>query len=170
MVVAIGDFIAVAQLAWTLYQKCYLAAKDAPAEFRALVDDLSMLSQSINMLRSELEDPDSLLVRAGPDREIMMMEVIKRVEKALGELDIVTSKYTGLRINKKDRFWKKQFWANYKLSKEAEALQGVKTKVNTSNYLFFFVLWFEVIQCSRTWDSGLGGIQFHTIVTRKRYN
>ncbi|KAI5779858.1 hypothetical protein DFH27DRAFT_529930 [Peziza echinospora] len=135
MVIAIGDFIAIAQLSWTLYQKCYLAAKDTPAEFKALVDDLSTLSQSIQMLQSELRDPDSLLVRAGPDREIMTIEVVKRVKVALEELESVTNKYTDLKIHRKDRKWKVKFWENYKISKDAESLQGVKSKKKRTGYI-----------------------------------
>jgi hypothetical protein len=44
---ALGGFIAVGNLAWTLCRQCYLVTHGAPQEFRHLQGEIVMLSQSI---------------------------------------------------------------------------------------------------------------------------
>ena len=59
---SVGDFLAVAELAWTLYHKCYKVARGAPEEFRLLLGEISNLSNSLRILNDEVHDPDSVLV------------------------------------------------------------------------------------------------------------
>ncbi|KAI5782027.1 hypothetical protein DFH27DRAFT_488153 [Peziza echinospora] len=123
----VGDFLAVGKLAWDLYRKCYVVAKDAPKEFQELVGEIATLSQSIKILEDEVNNPESTLVRAGEDRARMMAEMMRRVEVTLRELEKFAMKYEQLANPKKA--WRKEFWAKFKWSLDASNLEGLKNKL-----------------------------------------
>ncbi len=52
---ALGDFLAVGNLAWKLYRD---------QEFQLLVTEISTLSNSLTILQEEVKDPESTLVQA----------------------------------------------------------------------------------------------------------
>jgi len=39
----VGDILAVTKLAWDLYHNCFLVAKEAPDDFRQLVNELAQI-------------------------------------------------------------------------------------------------------------------------------
>lgn len=59
----IGDFAGILQLSWTLYRYCYKVARDAPEDFKLLLGEITMLSQSIRLLEEDALDPDSTIIR-----------------------------------------------------------------------------------------------------------
>ncbi len=61
---ALGDFLAVGNLAWKLYRDCYKVARGAPQEFQLLVTEISTLSNSLTILQEEVKNPESTLVQA----------------------------------------------------------------------------------------------------------
>lgn len=125
---AIGDFLAVGNLAWTLYRQCYLVAKGAPEEFRLLVSELSLLSTSVRMLQEEVQNPESTLVRAGEDRVRMMNEMLKRVEKTLLELEEFSKKYA--KILDTSRSKARQRWDKFRWSIDAAEIDVLRNKVS----------------------------------------
>lgn len=63
----VGDFAAALHLTWALYRYCYKVARDAPEDFKLLLGEITMLSQSIRLLQEEAANPESTMVRAGDD-------------------------------------------------------------------------------------------------------
>jgi hypothetical protein len=128
---AIGDFIAVGQLAWTLYRDCYMVARGAPQEFQLLLKEIQTLSGSINILQEEIEDPNSTLVQAGEDRVRMVNEMISRVSITLKELQKVANKYKLLGSGSR----RKQIWAKLSWSVESRSIDSLRSKVSLSSPL-----------------------------------
>ncbi|KAH0544335.1 hypothetical protein FGG08_001476 [Glutinoglossum americanum] len=105
---AIGDFITVGQLAWTLYRDCYTVARGAPQEFQLLLGEISTLSNSLKILQEEVINPDSILRRSGEDRVRMVNEMVSRVNQTLMDLQKVAKKYATLGDSSKGkRIWQK---------------------------------------------------------------
>jgi len=123
----VGDFLAVSQLAFTLYRQCYLVARDAPQEFQSLVTELTALSTSLRLLQDEVADENSLLVRSGEDRLRMMKEMISRVEGTLKQLEKFAGKYAKL-LNP-GRSKAKKVWDRVKWSAEMADIDGLRNKV-----------------------------------------
>lgn len=122
----VGDFLAVSELAWKLYRNCYVVARGAPQEFQLLLQEITTLCQSINLLKEEAKDPESTLVRSGEARIKIVHELIGRVMLTLGELEDTAKKYAKLGDPKGKR---KQFWAKIKWSIEAPDLESLRSKV-----------------------------------------
>ena len=122
---AIGDFIAVGQLAWTLYRDCYTIARGAPQEFQLLLGEISTLSNSLKILQEEVSDPGSTLVRAGEDRVRMVNEMVSRINLTLKELQKVAKKYEILGTGSKG----KQIWVKFKWSVEFTSIDSLRSKV-----------------------------------------
>ncbi|KAF8244856.1 hypothetical protein K440DRAFT_557690 [Wilcoxina mikolae CBS 423.85] len=129
---AIGGFIAVGQLAWTLYHQCYLVARRASQEFQHLLGEISMLSQAIQLLQKEAENPQSTLVRAGEGRARMVNEMMRRVEVTLKELEKYVKRYEKLGDTSQPKG--KQIWHKFRWSKDAPDLDFMRNKV---------IIWFD---------------------------
>lgn len=68
----IGDLLSVTKLAWDLYHNCYLVAKEAPDEFRQLVNELASLQGVLRTLRDDVNSDKSFLERMGDNRKQML--------------------------------------------------------------------------------------------------
>ena len=123
----VGDFLAVSQLAFTLYRQCYLVARGAPQEFQSLVAELTTLSTSLQILQSEVADENSVLVRSGEDRLRMMKEMIDRVEGTLKQLEKFTGKYA--KLLDPGRSKTKKVWDRVKWSAEVGDIDAYRNKV-----------------------------------------
>lgn len=123
----VGDFVAVTELAWNLYRHCYVVARGAPQEFQLLLQEIAMLSKSIQLIQEEAKDPNSTLVRSGPDRINMVREVVGRVEETLKELRKHAQKYEKLGDNSRGK--RKQLWDKFKWSVDATNLDSLRNKV-----------------------------------------
>lgn len=123
----VGDFLAVTELAWNLYRYCYVVARGAPQEFQLLLQEITSLSQSIQLLQEEAKDPNSTLVRAGDARIIMVKEMMGRVEVTLRELEKHAKKYE--KLGDSTRAKRKQMWSKFKWSVDATNLDSLRNKV-----------------------------------------
>jgi len=126
---AIGDFISVGELTWTLYRKCYLVARGAPQEFQDLLREIAMLSSAVMLLQKEVQNPQSILVRSGGDRVRMVYETMGRLEGTLKELEKFADRYGKLvdvAVSKR-----KQWWYKFKWSIEVPDLDSLRNKVPT---------------------------------------
>lgn len=123
----VGDFAGAAQLAWSLYRYCYKVARDAPEDFKLLLGEITILSQSIRLLEEEAANPESTMVRAGEDRVRMVKEMMVRVEITLTELKKHAQKYDKLGDVDMSR-WKK-IWAKFKWSTDAADLDALRNTV-----------------------------------------
>lgn len=130
---ALGDFIALGNLAFTLYRQCYLVAKGAPQEFQLLLSELTTLSTAIRLLQEEYQDPNSVLVRSGEDRILMVKEVLKRVENTLLDLQAFEKKYAKLIDPSRARA--KQIWDKFKWSYDAADIESLRNKVRKNLFL-----------------------------------
>lgn len=123
----VGDLLGAADLAYKLWKYCYKVARDAPQEFQLLVGEIITLSQAIRFLEEETRDPNSTLMRSGPDRIKMMNEMIIRVVATLGELQKIAEKYEKLGDLSRGRL--KQVWSKFKWSIDASDLDALRNKV-----------------------------------------
>lgn len=123
----VGDFLAVSELAWNLYRYCYVVARGAPQEFQLLLQEITSLSQSIQLLQEEAKDPNSTLVRSGDARIVMVKEMMGRVEVTLRELEKHAKKYEKLGDNTRAK--RKQIWSKFKWSVDATNLDSLRNKV-----------------------------------------
>jgi hypothetical protein len=90
---AIGDFIAVAELAHKLWHDVYMVARTAPEEVRSLSSELSVLSQSIRLLVDHASNPESILVQAGQDRVQLVNTMIAGAKETLLRLEAFAKKH-----------------------------------------------------------------------------
>jgi len=127
MSIAVGDIIAVGQLAFALYRQCYLVARGAPQDFQSLLADLTTLSSSIQLLQDEVKNENSVLVRSGEDRLRMMQVMIKRVEATLLELDKFATKYAKLLDASRSKT--RKVWDRIKWSSELADIDDLRNKV-----------------------------------------
>ena len=86
-----------------IYRDGFKIARGAPEEFSLLLNDVSTLSSSIEILREEIENPDSILIRSGEDRVRTVNEMIVGVRDTLKALEKKAQKHhnTGLGSNSK---------------------------------------------------------------------
>ncbi|KAL0634113.1 hypothetical protein Q9L58_006992 [Maublancomyces gigas] len=134
----VGDFIAVAELAWKLYHYCYVVSRGAPQEFRLLLQEITALSQSIQLLQLEAKNPTSTLMSSGEDRIRMVGEIMIRVEETLRELEKYAKKYEGLGITKRAK--RKLLWDKLKWSSEAASLDSLRNKLVYHNGIINLLL------------------------------
>ena len=126
---SVGDFVAVGELAWKLYQNCYKVARGAPKEFQLLLGEISTLHNSLQILREEALDPNSVLVRAGEDRVRMVKEMVSRIDITLKKLQKLATKYELLAPGSKG----KQIWARFKWSVEFTTVDSLRNMVLLSS-------------------------------------
>ena len=126
MAVAIGDVIALGQLAYTLYTKCYKVARGAPQEFQHLQSEVLMLSQAMKFLQEDLEKEDSTLMKAGESRIETVNEIIKRVGVTLREFEKHANRHEKLGDGSAKV---KQMWRAVKWSVDAPDLDALRNQV-----------------------------------------
>lgn len=145
----VGDFLAVTELAWNLYRYCYVVSRGAPQEFQLLLQEITTLSQSIQLLQEEAKDPNSTLVRSGEGRILMVQEMISRVVVTLEELQKHAKKYEKLGDNSRAK--RKQLWDKFKWSVDATNLDSLRNKVFHSHSrcdlcLLSFCSWYTITE------------------------
>lgn len=123
-----SDFTGTLQLAWNLYSKCYKISKGAPKDFQCLLHEINMLYSSIQLLRDETADKESILVRAGDERVDMVKRVLGQIDVTLTELKKHSKKYEilGEKHSSSIRKW----WAGVRWSVEAPELDALRNKVS----------------------------------------
>jgi small-conductance mechanosensitive channel len=123
---SIGDFIAAGELAFKVYQKVYMVAKNAPEAIKKLRDELAILSGAINILKGEIETPNSLVNNAGEMRKNMVAELIKNILSTLMELEGLSATHTSMSSEEISKT--RQIWARVKWTKEARSVTTLVAK------------------------------------------
>jgi len=125
--ISVGDFIAVGELAWRLYQDCYRIARGAPHEFRVLVDELKTLYMTMKLFGDELKDPDSVLVKAGEERLQMVKDLLEKVKQVLKGLNDSFNKHR--KLGDVTRKGLKAMWDQFQWARYAKDVDGLRNKV-----------------------------------------
>lgn len=131
---AVGDIIAVGELAWKLYHDCYLVARGAPQEFKLLVDELKTLHMSMKMFQEELENNDSILSRSGDDRKKMLQDMVAQVKTILDGLFEIFQKHRNIGNASRSRL--KRGWDQLKWSINAKEVDALRNKVGEVPEIF----------------------------------
>jgi len=125
--ISVGDFIAVGQLAWRLYQDCYRVARGAPHEFRQLIDELKTLYTNMKLFEGELEDPNSVLVKAGEERLQMVKDLLEKVKQVLKGLNDSFNKHR--KLGNVTRKGLKAMWDQFQWARYAKDVDGLRHRV-----------------------------------------
>lgn len=86
----IGDTIALTKLAYALYSRVIVVARDAPEQFEALLQDLDTYKRVLYRIRSQA-DHDS-----DPSYSVAVQDVLDRCFRTLYGLRDLTTKYENL--------------------------------------------------------------------------
>ena len=89
------------------------------------MNEVSNLSNSLQVLQNEVKDPKSKLVQAGEDRARMVNDMVKGIGDTLKRLEKVAKKYEVLGSSSKG----KHFWVKFKWSVEFSSIDGLRNKV-----------------------------------------
>ncbi|KAI9723315.1 MAG: hypothetical protein M1812_001198 [Candelaria pacifica] len=106
----VTDLLSVTQLAWTLYHNCYLVAREAPDEFRQLVNELASLQGVLRTLRDDVNSDKSFLDRLGENRKGTLERCLASCYETLKNLEKLVLKYRQLGIGDGLQFWRKIKW------------------------------------------------------------
>ncbi|KAI4178364.1 MAG: hypothetical protein LQ348_005618 [Seirophora lacunosa] len=101
-------------LAWDLYHKCYKVAKDAPDDFRQLVNKLASLQGVLRTLRDDANSDDSFTRRLDDSRKERLESCIQSCHDTLRNLKKLVSKYQELVVGDGKQFWRKLQWVTEK--------------------------------------------------------
>ena len=120
----IGDLLSVTKLAWDLYHNCYLVAREAPEEFRQLVNELASLQSVLRTLRDDVNSDKSFIERLDENRKQTLETCLKMCFETLQRLQELVIKYRKLGIEDGTQFWKKIQWL-----KQRRIINDLKSKV-----------------------------------------
>ena len=107
----IGDLLAVTKLAWDLYHNCYLVARDAPKDFRQLIDELGSLQGVLRTLNDDINSDESFIERLGDSRKETLERCLGSCFNTLNKLQKLVFKYRELGVSDGAQFWRKLKWA-----------------------------------------------------------
>ena len=127
---AIGDFIAIGDLAFRLYKDVYKVSRSAPAEVRELTKELSVLSTSIQLLVEEIQNPDSVLAKAGQRRVDTITELMSATNETLQRLEAYSKKHGLVLIPGDNRSLVRRGWDKVKFAKDAGSINSLRAKLN----------------------------------------
>lgn len=106
----VGDVLTVTKLAWDLYHNCYLVAREAPEDFRQLVNELASLQGVLRTLRDDVNSDTSFLDRLGGNRKETLERCLGSCFDTLNKLQKLVIKYRELGVNDGIQFWRKIKW------------------------------------------------------------
>jgi hypothetical protein len=114
---AIGDIIAVANLAWQLHQNCYKVIKDCPHEFKELVRDLSTVYGVMKRIEEDYNSQDSAIKAKGEQREELLHGMLRNTQMSLENLQTMIHKYQRIATKRgwratRETLWSKIQWIN----------------------------------------------------------
>ena len=124
---SVGDFVGTAQLAYNLYKYCYKVARDAPQEFKLLVNELGIIRTSIDLLADEAQNPESTLASGGEVRVQLVKELLERIEGTLKALQKHSEKFGRLESSRPGL---KRAWAQFRWSVDASDLDSLRNQVS----------------------------------------
>lgn len=102
----VTDILAVTKLAWDLYNKCFLVVREAPDEFRNLVNELDSLQSVLDEINSE----KSFMENLGENRKESLERCLSGCFETLHRLQKLVIKYQDLGSAHGLNFWKKIQW------------------------------------------------------------
>ncbi|KAL8659283.1 MAG: hypothetical protein Q9202_007201 [Teloschistes flavicans] len=108
----VGDLLAVTKLAWDLYHNCYLVAREAPDDFRQLVNELASLQGVLRTLRDDVNSDKSFLERLGDSRKETLERCVGSCFDTLKRLQSLVIKYRELGVGDGKKFWTQLKWVN----------------------------------------------------------
>ncbi|KAL9122372.1 MAG: hypothetical protein Q9187_001072 [Circinaria calcarea] len=114
---AIGDFVALGNLAWNVYKEC----KSASAEFQEARNEVLSLHTAIRELQDEVDNKDSILNRAGVGRKQELDGLMRNCSDVLGQLEQLLTRYRSLGTKQK------RTWDRVKFG--SEGLQEIRSKL-----------------------------------------
>lgn len=110
----VGDLLAVTKLAWDLYHNCYLVAREAPEDFRQLVNELASLQGVLRTLRDDINSDKSFLDRLGDPRKEALEKCLGSCFATLHKLQALVIKYRELGVGDGKQFWRRLKWVSKK--------------------------------------------------------
>ncbi|KAL8801895.1 MAG: hypothetical protein Q9182_004184 [Xanthomendoza sp. 2 TL-2023] len=110
----VGDLLTVTKLAWDLYHNCYLVAREAPEDFRQLVNELASLQGVLRTLRDDVNSDNSFLERLGDPRKEALEKCLTSCFATLHKLQQLVIKYRQLGVGDGKQFWRKLKWVSKK--------------------------------------------------------
>ena len=121
----ITDLLAVTKLAWDLYHECFLVAREAPDDFRQLVNELASLQSILRSLRDDVTSDKSFLEKMGENRKEMLERCLSACFDTLRKLEGFVVKFRELgRTGNGSQFWRKLEW----VFKQGE-ISGLRSKI-----------------------------------------
>ncbi|KAF8534004.1 hypothetical protein BDD12DRAFT_913723 [Trichophaea hybrida] len=141
---AIGDFIAVAQMAYGIYTKLIRPAINAPKEYKELVNDLGTLYA---VLRLSHDDFGAELEKADIQKRDTLKGIIEDIYRVLGDLKKLQEKIHPRKTTKGF----KTLWKGFAWAAERPKLVELRTKINEKIIILHYY---------RT------GVGFSTVITR----
>ncbi|CUS11762.1 unnamed protein product [Tuber aestivum] len=117
--ISMGDFIAGAKLAWDLYHKCFLVAKDAPNEFLELMRELSSLRGVLKCIEDEISTR-----RIDEPRQLAIKRTMDGTTHTLRRLESLVLKYRKLGFSDGLHFWKRIGWV-----REQRDIEGFRVRI-----------------------------------------
>lgn len=110
MNLGVSDILTVTKLAWDLYHKCYLVAREAPDEFRNLVNELASLQSVLRTVRDDINSDKSFMENLGENRKESLERCLLGCFETLSRLKKLVIKYQELGSTHSLSFWKKIKW------------------------------------------------------------
>ena len=96
--------------AWDLYHNCFLAAKEAPDEFRLLVTELGSLQGVLKNLRDDVNSDGSFVDKLDPQRKDMLERCLRSCFSTLQKLQSLVIKYRDMGLGDGLQFWRRISW------------------------------------------------------------
>ena len=95
-----------------MYNDCYLVAREAPDDFRQLVNELGSLQIVLRNLRDDVNSDQSFVERLGENKKNMLERCLYSCSDTLRKLQALVTKYRSLGINDGLQFWKRLKWVS----------------------------------------------------------
>src|SRR3954462_13787637 len=90
---AIGDFIAVMNLAWKLHQDLFKVIQDCPQEIKDLSRDLAILYGVLKHIQEDVDSSDSSIKAHGEGRLNLLQAMVTNLGTTLGSLHQLISSF-----------------------------------------------------------------------------
>jgi hypothetical protein len=110
--VAIGDFVAVMNLAWKLHQDFYKVLQDCPQDIKDLSRDLATIYGVLKHIQEDLESEESIINFHGQGRRDLMQSMVKNLNETLEGLQKLVFKFHSLAVegSRKKQMWSRVQW------------------------------------------------------------
>ena len=111
--IGIGDVLAVTKMAWNLYHSCYVVARDAPDDFRLLVNELGALQGVLRTLRDDVNSDKDFLEKLGEQKKVALERCIAGCYDSLRKVEELVLKYREIGLSDGIQFWRRIRWTTH---------------------------------------------------------